>query len=419
MAEAHKGSRRTFQRKYWQVWRHQVYVSHMVMARRQVADENAARRTFEGLAQNLARARAARQLAKRSRCRCDLEATQRAAWASWRRAAAPRSAGRSLARRRLSKRLHFWRCWASTLSHAARARRGALQLSLARTAMCHTYTRRRHLQRWAACAKEARRRHVRSVTIRERLRLSLLHRVWQTWISIWKAALRGRRKGLEAKIVEMRSGHVVLEHELNALRSERSADELARLGIIDELQEAAAEVAALAIGVDEVRSVMHSLEKATAVESQVAHERYGEAEALRAAQESLAMRRREHYEVLQSRYQEALVVPAELQAELRERQAQREVEIAAEAEAKETTALLRSELENLHQMVPQRLRDREEDVARLQEWVAQTHQVVVGMEEEQFELQLLLQARDSALEEMHQEETMRDLTLFHSTLALG
>lgn len=104
---------------------------------------------------------------------------------------------------------------------------------------------------------------------------------------------------------------------------------------------------------------------------------------------------------------------------MRERQAQREVEIAAEAEAKETTALLRSELENLHQVVPQRLRDREEDVARLQEWVAQTHQVVVGMEEEQFELQLLLQARDSALEEMHREETTRDLTLFHSTLALG
>lgn len=224
---------------------------------------------------------------------------------------------------------------------------------------------------------------------------------------------------MEARVAEAHAGQELLEKELSTLRSERSADEFARLGIVDELQQAAAEVAELAVDLQEVESVTFSLEEAAAVEKQVADERYEEAEGLSARRESLASERAEHCASLQSRYREALSAPAGLRAELRECECETEVAAAAETEAKETAALLQMELENLHRVVPRRLQEKEDDVARLQECVSRMHYMVAGLEEECAEVQRGLQARDSALEELHRVETARELDVLHGTLARG
>merc|ERR1712046_483777 len=128
------------------------------------------------------------------------------------------------------------------------------------------------------------------------------------------------------------------------MTNERSADEILRLGIVDELQRSAAEVAMLTVDLEEVMSETESLEQATATQHRAVEEQCAEAKAREETQKALA----EHCALLEAKFQQALAAPVVLRAELYECEQQTESAAAAEAEAKQTAVLLQRELESLH-----------------------------------------------------------------------
>jgi len=272
--------------------------------------------------------------------------------------------------------------------------------------------KRMGLRRWAAETTAARVRNRRAATIRERQRLRLLHIVWQLWMSHWKYALRQYCDELSSEVSEAHAEQMVLQEELTAVKSQRSSDELLHLGIANELQRAAAEVAELTAELQEVECATKSMEEATLFEQRVSEERYAEAMAQTGTREFLAAQRDEQCALLEARFRKALAVPAALRDELRECEEQTEAAVAAEAEAKRTTMLLQRELENLHAVVPPRLKERSDEVVLLREHVLRARREVACLGEELAEQRLTLQIRDCTLEEWRREETHRELALF-------
>jgi chromosome segregation ATPase len=225
-----------------------------------------------------------------------------------------------------------------------------------------------------------------------------LHGAWQLWVLDWKRTLRQECAKLELQAEEARAGREFIKDELNAMRNECSGDELFRLGIVDELQHSAAEVALLTVDLEEVQSVTRSLEEATAREHEVVEERHAEVSAQNAARESLNVQRAEHRALLEVQLHQALAAPAVLRTELYQCEEQMEVAVAAEAKAKHTAAQLQKELENLHLAAPRRLQERSDEVARLHENVWRSRHMVGSLEAELSRQRLALQARDSVLE---------------------
>lgn len=342
-----------------------------------------AHRVFAVLSDNVVLMRSLSRLGKASHCFFGRPISAEVVLVAWWKLAGARRAHRFMARRGLLSRLRSWRRWAQV-----RRCRGSLRVVQRRIGKCFG---RMYFRRWVAFARQSRIHRSLAATIQGRRYFSLLHGAWQLWVLDWKRTLRQECAKLELQAEEARAGREFIKDELNAMRNECSGDELFRLGIVDELQHSAAEVALLTVDLEEVQSVTRSLEEATAREHEVVEERRAEVSAQN-------VQRAEHRALLEVQLHQALAAPAVLRTELYQCEEQMEVAVAAEAKAKHTAAQLQKELENLHLAAPRRLQERSDEVARLQENVWRARHMVGSLEAELSRQRLALQARDSVLE---------------------
>lgn len=210
----------------------------------------------------------------------------------------------------------------------------------------------------------------------------------------------------------MQAGNDALEKALHVARDSRSSAELQRLALVDELQRSVAEVAALAVEGEEAARVRESLKQAAAVQQAAATELRTELEALSAEHDELAEQRRKRCTVLEAQFQQALQVPAQLRTELRESEGRVEEAVAAEGEARQTTALLQAQLEELHRIGPERLNARSLEVAALHKRVEEARRTARGLEEALSQRRIELQARELGLEQRRHKDASLELGMY-------
>lgn len=210
----------------------------------------------------------------------------------------------------------------------------------------------------------------------------------------------------------MQAGNDALEKALHVARDSRSNAELQRLALVDELQRSVAEVAALAVEGEEAARVRESLKQAAAAQQAAATELRTELEALSAEHDELVEKRRKRCTALEAQFQQALQVPAQLRTELRESEGRVEGAVAAEGEARQTTALLQAQLEELHRIGPERLNARSLEVAALHKRVEEARRTARGLEEALSQRRIELQARELGLEQRRRKDASLELGMY-------
>jgi len=232
------------------------------------------------------------------------------------------------------------------------------------------------------------------------------------WLLAWRAAVRRRQAQLQEELSEARIDKESLEEALQAARSARSGGELKRLALVDELQQAASQVAALTVQRDEAIRVGDSLKEAAAAQRAAAAELRTELSSLSAEQEELEEQRRKRCAALEAHVQQALEVPARLRAELRESQERAEAVAAEEAKTRHTTALLQAQLEELHRVAPERLQARSAEVGALHSSVEEARHMAHELEETLSQRRYELQARELGLEQQRRKDATLELGMF-------